>query len=43
MDEQYRMFKNNPKTIFLNAHLGWMGSDLDKLGRHLDSLLQCLH
>ena len=38
MDEQYRMFKNNPKTIFLNAHLGWMGSDLDKLGRHLDSL-----
>lgn len=38
MDEQYRMFKNHPRTIFLNAHMGWMGNDLDKLGRHLDSL-----
>ncbi|MBN09130.1 MAG: amidohydrolase [Flavobacteriaceae bacterium] len=34
--EQHDIFKNNPKTIFINAHLGWMGNDLDKLSEHLD-------
>jgi predicted TIM-barrel fold metal-dependent hydrolase len=38
MDEQYNMFKNHPNTTFINAHMGWMANDLDKLGRHLDSL-----
>ena len=38
MDEQYRMFKSNPRTTFINAHMGWMANDLDKLGKHLDSL-----
>ena len=38
MNEQYNMFKNHPNTIFINAHMGWMANDLDKLGRHLDSL-----
>ena len=38
MNEQYNMFKNNPKTIFINAHMGWMANDLDKLEKHLDSL-----
>ena len=38
MNEQYRMFKNNPRTTFINAHMGWMANDLDKLGKHLDSL-----
>ena len=38
MKEQYNMFKNHPNTIFINAHMGWMANDLDKLERHLDSL-----
>ncbi len=38
MNEQYNMFKNHPNTTFINAHMGWMANDLDKLGRHLDSL-----
>jgi predicted TIM-barrel fold metal-dependent hydrolase len=38
MDEQYNMFKNHPRTTFINAHMGWMANDLDKLGQHLDSL-----
>ena len=29
--EQHEMFKNNPKTTFINAHLGWLGNDLDRL------------
>ena len=36
MAEQHAIFKNHPNTTFINAHLGWMGNDLDKLGRHLD-------
>ena len=38
MREQFNVFKNNPNTIFINAHMGWMANDLDKLGNHLDSL-----
>ena len=38
MDEQYNMFKNNPGTIFINAHLGWYGNHLDKLSAQLDEL-----
>ncbi len=34
--EQHEMFKNNPKTTFINAHLGWLGNDLDRLSKHLD-------
>ncbi len=26
MAEQHRMFKKHPKTIFINAHLGWMAT-----------------
>ncbi len=38
MKEQYNMFKNHPSTTFINAHMGWMANDLDKLGKHLDDL-----
>jgi len=38
MDEQFIMFKSHPNTIFINAHMGWMANDLDKLEDHLDSL-----
>ena len=36
MAEQHAIFENHPNTTFINAHLGWMGSDLDQLGKHLD-------
>ena len=36
--EQHRLFRNHPETIFINAHLGWMGNDLARLGALLDEL-----
>jgi uncharacterized protein len=38
MGEQHNMFARNPKTTFINAHLGWMGGNLGELGRLMDSL-----
>ena len=38
MNEQYNMFKNNPKTIFINAHMGWYGNNLSKLDQQLTNL-----
>ena len=38
MAEQHRMFRNHPDTIFINAHLGWLGNDLARLGELLDEL-----
>ena len=38
MAEQHRMFGKHPKTIFINAHLGWFGNDLNRLGNLLDRL-----
>jgi len=35
--EQHDIFKKHPNTTFINAHLGWMGNDLDRLGTHLDT------
>ncbi|MGC6479719.1 MAG: amidohydrolase family protein [Flavobacteriaceae bacterium] len=34
--EQHDIFRKHPQTTFINAHLGWMGNDLDRLGKHLD-------
>lgn len=36
MTEQHRLFGKHPSTIFINAHLGWYGNDLGKLGAMLD-------
>jgi uncharacterized protein len=36
--EQHRMFKRHPKTTFISAHLSWLGQDLGRLGRTLDSI-----
>ena len=36
IQEQHNIFKKHPKTTFINAHLGWMANDLEKLGKHLD-------
>lgn len=38
IEEQHNMFRKHPKTKFINAHLGWYGSDLAKLGKLLDEL-----
>ena len=38
MSEQYNMFKKNPNTIFINAHLGWYGNNLEKLDYQLNDL-----
>ncbi|MBI3207870.1 MAG: amidohydrolase family protein [Candidatus Solibacter usitatus] len=38
MAEQHRLFARHPKTIFINAHLGWLGNDLGKLGELFDRL-----
>jgi predicted TIM-barrel fold metal-dependent hydrolase len=35
--EQHDIFKKHSNTTFINAHLGWMGNDLDRLGTHLDT------
>jgi predicted TIM-barrel fold metal-dependent hydrolase len=34
--EQHNIFKKHPRTKFINAHLGWYGSDLKKLSQLLD-------
>ncbi len=34
--EQHDLFRANPKTTFINAHLGWLGNDLARLGALLD-------
>ncbi|HAX41334.1 MAG TPA: amidohydrolase [Solibacterales bacterium] len=34
--EQHNLFRKHPKTTFINAHLGWFGGDLGRLGRLLD-------
>jgi predicted TIM-barrel fold metal-dependent hydrolase len=34
--EQHNVFRKHPKTKFINAHLGWYGSDLKKLSGLMD-------
>lgn len=38
MAEQHNVFRKHPETKFINAHLGWFGSDLDRLGKLFDEL-----
>jgi predicted TIM-barrel fold metal-dependent hydrolase len=38
MGEQQRLFAKHPKTMFINAHLGWLGGNLGELGRQMDRL-----
>jgi uncharacterized protein len=38
MGEQHRLFARHSNTIFINAHLGWMGGNLGELGRLMDKL-----
>jgi predicted TIM-barrel fold metal-dependent hydrolase len=36
--EQHNLFARHPQTLFIAAHLGWLGHDLGKLGALLDRL-----
>ena len=36
--EQHHVFRKHPKTVFINAHLGWYGNDLAQLGRLMDEM-----
>ena len=36
--EQHRMFKRHATTTFISAHLSWLGQDLARLGRTLDTI-----
>lgn len=38
MAEQHRVFRKHAKTKFINAHLGWFGNDLKRLGELLDEM-----
>jgi predicted TIM-barrel fold metal-dependent hydrolase len=38
MTEQHNMFRKHPRAKFINAHLGWLGADLGRLGALMDSL-----
>ncbi len=38
MAEQHNVFRRHPKTVFINAHLGWLGHDLGRLARLMDEL-----
>ena len=36
INEQHTIFGRHKNTTFINAHFGWMGNDLKRLGDHLD-------
>jgi predicted TIM-barrel fold metal-dependent hydrolase len=38
MAEQHRMFRRHARTKFISAHLSWLGQDLGRLSRTLDSI-----
>lgn len=38
MAEQHHVFRKHPGTKFINAHLGWFGNDLERLGKLLDEM-----
>ncbi|MCP4458645.1 MAG: amidohydrolase family protein [Cytophagales bacterium] len=38
MAEQHSVFRKHPNTKFINAHLGWFGNDLTRLGELFDEL-----
>ncbi|MFI5244052.1 MAG: amidohydrolase family protein [Gemmatimonadales bacterium] len=38
MTERDNMFRRNPKTIFVAAHMGWIASDLKRLSKLMDEM-----
>src|SRR5690606_10494362 len=37
IDEQHNVFRRHPRTKFINAHLGWYGNNLQKLGELMEA------
>ena len=38
MQEQWNVFRKHPNTMFISAHLAWLGQDLGRLARLFDEL-----
>jgi uncharacterized protein len=38
MGEQHHVFRKHPETKFIDAHLGWFGNDLERLGKLFDEM-----
>jgi predicted TIM-barrel fold metal-dependent hydrolase len=38
LKEQHHLFESHPRTRFIDAHLGWLGGDLARLGALFDRL-----
>lgn len=38
IEEQHKMFRKHPETIFIAAHFGWYANDLQKLGNLMDEM-----
>ena len=38
ISEQHRMFKKHPKTVFINAHMGWYANNLGKLSELMEDM-----
>ncbi len=38
MGEQHHVFRKHPTTKFIDAHLGWFGNDLERLGKLFDEM-----
>ncbi len=38
IEEQHQIFKKHPKTIFVNAHMGWYANNLGKLSELMDAM-----
>ncbi|MCE2996710.1 MAG: amidohydrolase family protein [Cyclobacteriaceae bacterium] len=38
MAEQHSVFRRHPNTKFIDAHLGWFGNDLERLGKLFDEM-----
>ena len=38
LKEQHHMFSKHPKTRYIDAHLGWLGGDLARLGKLFDEM-----
>ncbi|MDZ7267806.1 MAG: amidohydrolase [candidate division KSB1 bacterium] len=38
MTEHFNLMRRHPRTTFISAHMGWLASDLTRLGRLLDEI-----
>lgn len=38
MAEHFNLMRRHPRTVFISAHMGWLASDLARLGKLLDEI-----